>query len=57
MASVTCSAFFDAASAEHQVANEGANPDCEHDPAIVCHEEKPVLISALISYGRTCKLT
>lgn len=53
MVLVTCSRFRRWRIAEQQISNECTDRDREHDPAVVCHEEKPD--SALASHH--CALT
>ena len=38
---MTSRTLANAAATEKQMTNECAAADCEHDPAVVCHEQEP----------------
>ena len=39
--SVACSALSGTRVAERQIANKSSDTHSQHDPAVVCHEQKP----------------
>lgn len=49
---VASGAFVDASLSEHEIAEEGAKAHRQHNPAIVCHEQQPILIRPTHQDGR-----